>query len=79
MAVLSVERTSEAVVIKLPLDSSAEYIQNMLNYFTYVQAGSDSKVTQEQIDELARQGKSGWWAKNRDRFVGVSGFEDLPQ
>ena len=79
MAVLSIERTSDAVVIKLPLDSSAEYIQNMLNYFTYVQIGSKSKITQEQIDELAQQGKSGWWAANRSRFEQQEGFEDLPK
>lgn len=78
MSVLSIERTHEAVVIKLPLDSSAESIQNLLNYFAYVQAGSGSRVTQEQIDELAREGKAGWWAANRGRFKGVSGFEDLP-
>lgn len=78
MAVLSIERTNEAVVIKLPIDSSVDYIQNMLNYFAYTQAGSDSKVTQEQIDELAREGKSGWWVKNRTRFEGIEGFKDLP-
>ena len=79
MAVLSIERTSEAVVIKLPIDSSVDYIQNMLNYFTYIQAGSDSKVTQDQIDKLAKEGKAGWWAKNRTRFEGMEGFEDLPK
>ena len=79
MTVLSVERTEEAIVIKLPLDASAEYIQNMLNYVAYVQDGSESKVTQEQIDALAKEGKSGWWAKNRERFEGVAGFEDLPK
>jgi len=79
MAILSIERTSEAVVIKLPLDASSEYIENMLNYFTYVQIGSGSKVTQEQIDELAKEAKSGWWAENKGRFEGVEGFEDLPE
>ncbi|WP_238748912.1 hypothetical protein [Neolewinella maritima] len=51
----------------------------MLDYLTYVQAGSGSKVTQDQIDKLALESKSGWWTKNRDRFEGVAGFEDLPQ
>ncbi len=79
MAILSVERTSEALVIRLSLDSSADYIQNMLNYFTCVQAGSDSKVGRGQIDELAKEGKAGWWAENRGRFEGMEVFEDLPE
>ena len=79
MPVLSVERTSDAVVIRLPLDSSADYIQNMLEYFTYVQLGSQSAVSQETIDELAEQSKAGWWQANRKRFKGLLPDEGLSE
>lgn len=72
-----IERTSEAIVIKLPLDSSAEEIQNMLNYFKYVRIGSGSQVTDEQISALAKEAKAGWWARNKHRFLGKEGFEGL--
>lgn len=79
MSIVSIERTSEAVIIKLSLDASADYIQNTLNYLKYVQTGISSKITQEQIDELAAEAKEGWWKKNKSRFEGVEGFEDIPQ
>ena len=78
MSIVSVERTNEAVIIKLPLDASADYIQNILNYLKYVQTGVSSEITPEQINELASEAKEGWWKKNKARFEGVDGFEDLP-
>lgn len=78
MSIVSIERTSEAVIIKLPLDASADYIQNTLNYLKYVQTGISSEVTQEQIEELAAEAKEGWWEKNKNRFKGVEGFENMP-
>jgi hypothetical protein len=77
MQAISIERTEEAVVIKLPLSSSATEIQDMLNYFKYVQIGSGSRVTDQQIEELAKEGKSGWWERNKSRFIGKEGFEGL--
>ena len=77
MDTLSIERTSEAIVIKLPLDLAPQQLQHMLDYFTYVESGSKGSVTQELIDELAKEAKAGWWEKNKHRFVGQEGFEDV--
>lgn len=77
MQTISVERTDEAIVIKLPLNKSAEEIQAMLNYFRYVELGMRSQITQAQIDELAKEAKAGWWEQNKDRFIGQPGFEDF--
>jgi hypothetical protein len=77
MQAISVERTDEAIVIKLPLDKSAEEIQAMLHYFRYVELGMRSQITQEQVDELAKEAKVGWWARNKHRFIGQPGFEDF--
>lgn len=74
---LSIERTSEAIVIKLPLDSSAVEIQNMLNYFKYVKVGGRSQITDAQIEALAKDAKTGWWEENKNRFLGKEGFEGL--
>lgn len=77
MAILSIERTEEAIVIKLPLDATADYIQNTLNYLRYVQLGVNSELKQSDLDELAAAAKSGCWEKNKARFKGLEGFEDL--
>ncbi|MGB0931137.1 MAG: hypothetical protein ACPGVB_10195 [Chitinophagales bacterium] len=74
---IQVEKTEDAVVIKLPLNTKASDIQNVVNYFKYVELVGKSKATQEQIDELAKEAKKGWWEKNKARFKGVEGFEDL--
>ncbi|MGB3546919.1 MAG: hypothetical protein WBA17_08080 [Saprospiraceae bacterium] len=77
MQSLSIERTSEAIVIKLPLDSTAIELQNMLNYFKYVRVGGASQVTDAELEELAKDAKSSWWEKNKNRFLGKEGFEGL--
>lgn len=74
---VTVERTSEAIIIKLPLDTKVSDVQNILNYFEYVNLVSKSEATQEDIDELAKKAKSGWWEKNKERFKDIPGFEDV--
>lgn len=79
MSAVTIERTDEAIVIKLPLSKSPAEIQHMLNYFRYVEIGMKSKITQDQIDELAKEAKSDWWLKNKSRFIGKPGFEGFPE
>ncbi len=74
---VSIERTDEAIVIKLPLDTDPMDLQQILNYFEYINLVSKSKATQKDIDEISRKAKSGWWEANKDRFIGKQGFEGL--
>jgi len=74
---VTVERTDEAIVIKLPLDTSAADVQQVLNYFEYIDLVSKSKASQEDIDALAAEAKAGWWARNKERFKDLPGFEDI--
>lgn len=72
-----VERTEKEILIKLPLNTEIADIQQILNYFEYINLVNKSQATQEQIDDLAREVNKGWWEKNKERFVGKEGFEDL--
>lgn len=74
---ISVERTDEAILIKLPLDTKLTDVQQILNYFEYVGLVSKSEATQEQIDALAREVNKDWWEENKNRFIGKPGFEGL--
>ncbi|MEZ4984627.1 MAG: hypothetical protein R2795_06280 [Saprospiraceae bacterium] len=74
---VKVERTSEAIVIKLPLDTDISDIQNVLNYFEYIDLVGKSQASQEDIDGLANEVKSGWWEHNKERFKDVPGFEEI--
>ncbi len=74
---VQVERTSDAIVLKLPLDTNAKDIQRVLNYFEYLDLVGKSKATAEQIDALAKAAKSGWWERNKARFEGIEAFKDV--
>ena len=71
-SMLTIERTDQEIIIRLPLDLGINDIQRMLDYLAYKQAIKNSQATQEQIDELAKEAKSGWWEKNKDRFPGLA-------
>jgi hypothetical protein len=70
-----VERTNEAIVIKLPLDTQATDIQWVLNFFEYVDLAGKSYAKQEDIDDLAREANKDWWNENKNRFLDEEGFE----
>lgn len=74
---ISVERTDEAIVVKLPLNTKILDLQQMLDYFEYVDLASNSKATQAQVDKLAKEVNQNWWQKNKTRFLGKPDFEDV--
>lgn len=74
---IKVERTKEAILIKLPLDTKLSDVQQILNYFEYTSLVNKSNATQEQIDDLARKVNKSWWEKNKSRFLGKPGFEGM--
>ncbi len=69
---LTIERTDREIIIRLPIDVGVNDIQRMLDYLAYKQAIKDSQATQEQVDELAKAAKQGWWEKNKGRFPGLA-------
>lgn len=68
---LTIERTNQEIIIRLPIDLEVNDIQRMLDYLSYKQAISKSQATDEQIATLAKEVKKGWWEKNKDRFPGL--------
>jgi len=74
---ISVERTDEAIVIKLPLNTKNSDVEQILNYFEYINIAEQSKATQPQIDALAKEVNQQWWENNKHRFSGKEGFEDV--
>ncbi|MBL7790898.1 MAG: hypothetical protein JNK77_01145 [Saprospiraceae bacterium] len=66
---MTIERTADAIVIKLPLDFNIEEIQRFFDYLRYKELVSKSKATQEEIDNLAKEVNSQWWQENKHRFL----------
>ena len=64
-----IERTTSEVIIRLPASVDTIGLQRLVDYLTYKEATANSKVTQDKVDQLARQVKKGWWKQNRKRLV----------
>jgi hypothetical protein len=64
-----IERTNKEVIIRLPLSVDTDGLQSLIDYLIYKEATSKSKAKQKDVDALAAEAKSGWWAKNKSRFV----------
>ena len=50
---MTIERTSDAIILRLPIDVNIDEIQRFLNYLRYKELTSKSKASQNDADELA--------------------------
>jgi hypothetical protein len=66
---MTIERTADAIIVKLPTNIDIETIQRFLNYLRYKELVAKSVATQEDVDELAKEVNKSWWEKNKDRFL----------
>ncbi len=64
-----IERTNNEVIIRLPSYVDTEGLQRLVDYLCYKEATSKSAATQEEVDNLAKDVKRGWWDKNRSRLI----------
>jgi hypothetical protein len=64
-----IERTNTEVIIRLPAYVDTTGLQSLIDYLTYKEATAKTKVKQSEVDALANEAKSGWWAKNRSKFI----------
>jgi hypothetical protein len=64
-----IERTSKEVIIRLPSYVDTNGLQRLVDYLSYKEATSKSKAKQSDVDALAKEVETGWWAKNRSRLV----------
>ena len=66
---MTIERTANEIIVRLPADMNPDGLQNILNYLTYQEATRHSQATQAQVDALAEEVKKDWWKHNRRRFL----------
>lgn len=64
-----IERTDNEIIIRLPLYVGTKGLQGLVDYLAYREATAKSKATQTDVNKLAREVKTGWWAKNRSRLI----------
>jgi hypothetical protein len=66
---MKIERTDDEILIRVAANTDLTGLQRILDYIKFREIASKSKVTQEQIDGLAKKSKSSWWEKNKTRFI----------
>ena len=57
--------------IVITMDSTVDIfgIQRLIDYGRYLEATSQSKAKQSDIDKLADEVNESWWSKNKHRFT----------
>jgi hypothetical protein len=67
-----IARENNEIIIKIPdaeeVISIAD-LQYLIEFIKFRKIVSQSKASQEEIDELAREVNSSWWAENKNRFL----------
>ncbi len=59
-----IERIKKEVIIRLPGNVDTTGLQKLIDYLTYKEETVNSKAKQLDVDNLAKEVKEGWWAKN---------------
>ncbi|MEP7229321.1 MAG: hypothetical protein ABI691_03665 [Ginsengibacter sp.] len=64
-----VERTAKEVIIRLPATVDAEDLQEFLNYARYKELTAGFAVPQSEVDKLATEINTKYWAKNKSKLT----------
>lgn len=66
---MQIERTDSEIIIKLSSSIDIQELRDVIDYITYKEATINSKATQDEVDELAREVNKNWWKENRSKFL----------
>ena len=56
------------MLFRSPNTVDIEGAQRIIDYIRYQEATAQSKVSQEDVDQLANEVNQGWWEKNKKSF-----------
>jgi hypothetical protein len=67
---MTIQRTDNEIIIKLPSDTNIDGVQRLLDYISFKEITSKKPVVdQNEIDQLASEVNKGWWQRNKNRFT----------
>jgi predicted trehalose synthase len=61
--------TNNAITLSFSRETDVFGVQRLIDYARYLEATSQSKAKQEDIDELADSVNQNWWERNKNRFL----------
>lgn len=66
---MEIERIEKEIIIRISSKTNISGLQRILDYIRVQEIGSESSVSEKQIEDLARESKSTWWKENKSRFI----------
>lgn len=70
---MTLERTDNEILIRLPGNIDFSYLEDFLNYLNVKAILAKSEASEADIAALAKEVKSDWWAKNKSQFIDNEG------
>jgi len=64
-----IERTKGEVIIRLPGDINIDELQDMADWFQYLEVTRKSKAKQSDVDSLVNEIKKGRWEKRKSTLI----------
>jgi hypothetical protein len=64
-----IERTKNEIIIRLPGDINIDDLQDMTDWFQYLEVTRKSKAKQGDVDSLVEQIKKGRWAARKAELI----------
>lgn len=63
-----IERTNNEIIFRLPGDINLDDLQDMADFFEYLEIARKSKAKQNDVDTLVKSIKKGRWEKTRKKI-----------
>ncbi|HSM48389.1 MAG TPA: hypothetical protein VK872_11280 [Draconibacterium sp.] len=64
-----IERTNSEIILRLPGDIKIDELQELTDWFRYLEVTRNSKATQSDVDTLVKSVKKGRWAKAKAKIL----------
>lgn len=66
---MRIERINNEIIIRLPGDMNIDELQDMTDWFQYMETTRKSKAKQADVDALVNQIKKGRWNKRKSMLI----------
>jgi hypothetical protein len=64
-----IERTENEIIIRLPGDINIDELQDLKDWFQYLELTAKSKAKQSDVDNLVNKIKKGRWDKRKAQLI----------
>ena len=66
---MQIERLNDEILIRVSADTNTIGLQRLLDFLRFKEITSKSKSNDDDINQIAKESKSDWWSKNKDKFI----------